>query len=97
MFCHPDDRPYTRGDLDWRFAKVARRVGFGHWHAHEGRHTAVSIMSTNGVPIHDISDTSGHKSVRVTETVYRHVIVPAMRGTRLARTTLLGEQANGTG
>jgi ankyrin repeat protein len=21
----------------------------GHWHAHEGRHTAVSIMSSNGV------------------------------------------------
>jgi hypothetical protein len=28
----------------------------------------------------DVSDTVGHKSTHVTETVYRHVIVPAIRG-----------------
>ena len=49
-------------------------------HAHEGRHTTVSIMSSNGVPIQEISDTVGHKSTHVIETVYRHVIVPAIRG-----------------
>jgi hypothetical protein len=49
----------------------------GHWHAHEGRRTAVSIMSSNGVPIQEISDTVGHKSTHVTETVYRQVIVRA--------------------
>jgi hypothetical protein len=37
-------------------------------------------MSHNGVPIQDISDTVGHKSTHVTETIYRHVIVPAIRG-----------------
>jgi hypothetical protein len=37
-------------------------------------------MSSNGVPIQDISDTVGHKSTHVTETAYRHVIVPAVRG-----------------
>jgi hypothetical protein len=37
-------------------------------------------MSSNGVPIQDISDTVGHKSTHVTESVYRHVIVPAIRG-----------------
>ena len=59
---------------------MTRKAGIGHWHAHEGRHTAVSIMSSNGVPIQEISDTVGHKSTHVTETVYRHVIVPAIRG-----------------
>jgi hypothetical protein len=52
----------------------------GHWHAHGGRHTAASIMSSNGVTIQDISDTLGHKSTHVTGTVYRHVIVPEIRG-----------------
>lgn len=80
VFCHPDGRPYTRDGLNWRFGQVTRRAGIGHWHAHEGRHTAVSIMSSNGVPIQDITDTVGHKSTHVTETVYRHVIVPAIRG-----------------
>jgi hypothetical protein len=36
-------------------------------------------MSSNGVPIQEISDTAGHKSTHVTEAVYRHVIVPAIR------------------
>jgi hypothetical protein len=39
-------------------------------------------MSSNGVPIQDISDTVGHKSTHVTETVYRHVIVPQSAGER---------------
>jgi hypothetical protein len=59
---------------------MTRRAGIGHRRAHEGRHTAVSIMSSNGVPIQEISDTAGHKSTQVTETVYRHVIVPEIRG-----------------
>jgi integrase len=80
VFCHENGAPYTSSALNWRFSRMTRRAGIGHWHAHEGRHTAVSIMSSNGVPIQDISDTVGHKSTHVTETVYRHVIVPKIRG-----------------
>jgi integrase len=80
VFCHEDGSMYTSDALNWRFSKITRKAGLGHWHAHEGRHTAVSIMSSNGVPIQEISDTVGHKSTHVTETVYRHVIVPAIRG-----------------
>jgi integrase len=80
VFCHEDGSPYTRDALNWRFGKVTRLAGIGRWHPHEGRHTAVSIMSHNGVPIQDITDTVGHKSTHVTETVYRKVIVPAIRG-----------------
>jgi integrase len=80
VFCHENGQPYTSDALNWRFSKMTRKAGIGHWHAHEGRHTAVSIMSSNGVPIQDITDTVGHKSTHVTETVYRHVIVPAIRG-----------------
>jgi integrase len=80
VFCHENGDAYTSDALNWRFSKMTRKAGIGHWHAHEGRHTAVSIMSSNGVPIQDISDTVGHKSTHVTETVYRHVIVPQIRG-----------------
>jgi integrase len=82
---------YTSKALNWRFSKMTRRAGIGHWHAHEGRHTAVSIMSSNGVPLQDISDTVGHKSTHVTETVYRHVIVPAIRGGASVMDTVFGD------
>ncbi len=47
-------------------------------------------MSNNGVPIQDISDTVGHKSTHVTETVYRKVIVPAIRGGATVMDDVLG-------
>ena len=67
---------YTADALNWRFGKITRKAGISHWQAHEGRHTAVSIMSSNDVPIQDISDMVGHESTHVTETAYRHVISP---------------------
>jgi integrase len=97
VFCHADGRPYTRDGLNWRFGHVTRRAGIGHWHAHEGRHTAVSIMSSNGVPIQDITDTVGHKSTHVTESVYRHVIVPAIRGGATVMDNVFGEMETGAG
>ena len=47
-------------------------------------------MSSNGVPLQEISDTVGHKSTHVTETVYRHVIVPAIRGGATVMDTVFG-------
>jgi integrase len=76
----PGDADHWRAGLGGLGAEGQRQSRHPHWHAHEGRHTAVSIMSSNGVPIQDISDTVGHKSTHVTETVYRHVIVPAIKG-----------------
>jgi integrase len=93
VFCHEDGRMYTKDALNWRFSKMTRRAGIGHWHAHEGRHTAVSIMSSNGIPLQDISDTVGHKSTHVTETVYRHVIVPAIRGGASVMDTVFGDDS----
>lgn len=91
VFCHENGTMYTSDQLNWRFSKMTRRAGIGRWHAHEGRHTAVSIMSSNGVPIQEISDTVGHKSTHVTETVYRHVIVPEIRGGATVMDDIFGD------
>jgi len=48
-------------------------------------------MSSNGVPLQEISDTVGHKSTHVTETVYRHVIVPAIRGGATVMDSVFGD------
>jgi hypothetical protein len=94
VFCHEDGSTYSSRGLNWRFSRMTRRAGIGHWHAHEGRHTAVSIMSSNGVPLQEISDTVGHKSTHVTETVYRHVIVPAIRGGATVMDAVFGDADN---
>lgn len=61
----------------------------------------MSLMSSNGVPIQEISDTVGHRSTHVTETVYRHVIVPAIRGGATVMDSVFGDsdhdRDNGSG
>ncbi len=91
VFCYEDGRMFSRWALNWRSSKVTQRAGIGHRHAHEGRHTSVSIMSSNGAPIQEISDTVGHRSTHVTETVYRHVIVPAIRGGATVMDSVFGD------
>jgi hypothetical protein len=88
VFCHENGSMYSSRALNWRFSRMTRKAGIGHWHAHEGRHTAVS----NGVPIQEISDTVGHKSTHVTETVYRHVIVPTIRGGATVMDSVFGPE-----
>jgi len=80
VFTRTDGTRYTRDALGHWFSTITKKAGIGHWHPHEARHTGVSIMSLKGVDIQDISDTVGHKSTHVTETVYRHVIAPAITG-----------------
>ncbi len=48
-------------------------------------------ISNDGVPIQEISDTVGHKSPHVTETAYRHVIVPAIRGGATVMVDIFGD------
>jgi integrase len=97
VFCHANGAAYTSEGLNWRFSKMTRKAGIGHWRTHEARHTAVSIMSSNGVPIQEISDTVGHKSTHVTETVYRHVIVTAIRGGATVMDDIFAEDGDDSG
>jgi hypothetical protein len=53
---HPDA-------LNWRFGKMTRKAGIGHWRAHEGRHTAVSIMSSDGTVMDSVFDDEDEESL----------------------------------
>jgi site-specific recombinase XerD len=61
------------------FKAVTRRAGLGeNWTPRELRHTFVSLMSDNGVPIETIADLVGYASTAVTEEVYRHQLKPVI-------------------
>ena len=62
------------------FRKITRDAGLGDgWAPREMRHTFVSLLSSNGIPLDDIALLVGHKGTVTTETVYRKVIVPELR------------------
>lgn len=62
------------------FSTVCKRAGLGHWHPHELRHSAVSLLSAAGVPLEVVADVMGHHTTRTTEAVYRHSVLPTTTG-----------------
>jgi integrase len=94
VFTREDGSEYTKEALGYYFAKITKRAGLGHWRPNESRHTGVSIMSNNGVKIQDISDAVGHKGTHVTETVYRHVIAPAVKSSASVMDGVFGKPGN---
>ena len=54
------------------FNRVCKEAGLGHWHPHELRHSAVSLLSAAGVSIELVAAVMGHSTTRTTEAVYRH-------------------------
>ena len=58
---------------------ITETAGLGRtWMPRELRHTFVSLLSANGVPVEAIALLAGHQQTATTELVYRHQIVPAL-------------------
>lgn len=61
------------------FRKICAAAGIGkNWTPRELRHTFVSIMSEQGVPVEEIARLVGHSVTSTTETVYRHELRPVI-------------------
>ena len=82
--------PLDPSNVRRMLATMATEAGLVHLHPHMLRHAAASLMSAAGVPIEDISDTLGHRSVNVTAEVYRHPIAPVRSGHMVAMNQLVG-------
>lgn len=63
------------------FRRVLKRAGLNpkEWTPRELRHSFVSLLSDNGVPLEQISRLVGHNGTTVTELVYRHQIRPVVQ------------------
>jgi integrase len=61
------------------FRIITKKAGLGEdWVPREMRHTFVSALSANGVPVVRIALLAGHHRTATTASVYRHEIRPAL-------------------
>jgi integrase len=61
------------------FRKVCEAAGIGpNWTPRELRHTFVSIMSEQGVPVEEIARLVGHSTSATTESIYRRELRPVI-------------------
>jgi integrase len=68
--------PIDPRNLNRDFAAICKRAGLEHWHPHELRHSAASLMLASGVKLHVVSEVLGHASIRMTADVYGHILAP---------------------
>lgn len=71
-------------------SQLTERAGLGHWHPHELRHSAASLLSAAGVPLEEIADLLGHATTRVTSAVYHHQIGPTVEAAKQPMDRLFG-------
>lgn len=56
------------------FSRRAEAAGLGHWHLHELRHFAASLMLAQGTPLEVVAHILGHSSIAITRDVYGHIV-----------------------
>ena len=71
--------PLSTNNVIRAFRIITKKAGLGEdWVPREMRHTFVSVLSANGVPVESIALLAGHERSATTEAVYRHEIRPAL-------------------
>ena len=71
--------PLSANNVIRTFRAITEKAGLGKdWAPREMRHTFVSVLSANGIPVEDIAVLAGHDRTTITELVYRHEIRPAL-------------------
>jgi site-specific recombinase XerD len=80
VFVTRNGTPLDAHNVRRDFRKLAEAAGLsaGEWTPRELRHSFVSLLSDDGMPIEHIARLVGHTSTAVTETVYRQQIRPVI-------------------
>ena len=80
VFCSQLGTPLDSHNVRRTFRNITKKAQIeGTWSPRELRHSFVSIMSDQGVPIETIADLCGHAGTRTTEAVYRHQLKPVIK------------------
>ena len=76
------------------FRRVVAKAGLNpaDWTPRELRHSFVSLLSSEGVPLEDIADLCGHTGTTVTERGYRHQLGPVLLSGAVTMDRIFGEE-----
>jgi len=83
--------PIEPRNLNRDLGTVTEKAGLGHWHPHELRHSAASLMMAAGIPIEVVRDVLGHSSIRMTADVYGHIMPPQRQDAAARMAGFLGD------
>jgi site-specific recombinase XerD len=79
VFCTTVGTALDAANVRRGFRSVVTKTGItGDWTPRELRHSFVSLLSANGVPVESIAQLVGHSGTTVTEAVYRKELRPVL-------------------
>jgi integrase len=79
VFASAVGTPLDAANVRREFRQITEAAGLGvGWAPRDLRHTFVSLMSADGVPIEEIARLAGHNRTATTELVYRHELRPVI-------------------
>ena len=73
IVCKEDGMPYLPKSFTRKWARTLEKNGIRHIKLHGTRHSAISWLISQGVPVHIVQARAGHKDPSVTLSVYSHV------------------------
>ena len=75
----------------WKaLSNITQAAGLGHWHPHELRHSAASLLLAQGLSLKSVSELLGHSSISVTSDIYGHLLDEQRAETATAMEKALG-------
>jgi len=94
VFASSIGTPLDGANVRREFRKITQAAGVGPgWAPRDLRHTFVSLMSADGVPIEEIARLAGHNQTSTTELVYRHELRPVITTGAEVMDRILSRQA----
>lgn len=79
VFASAIGTPVDAANVRREFRRITASAGLGEgWAPRDMRHTFVSLMSADGVPVEEIARLAGHNRTATTELVYRHELRPVI-------------------
>ncbi len=73
VICKENGEPFLPKSFTRKWARTLEKYGLRHIKLHGTRHSAISLLLSEGVPIHLVQQRAGHQDPKITLSVYSHV------------------------
>lgn len=79
LFCSTIGTPLIERNVLRDLRKVMRLAGLSQRRMHDLRHSCVTLLGAQGVPLRTIADIVGHSDIRLTQNIYQHAFMSMKR------------------
>lgn len=73
VICKENGEPFLPKSFTRKWARTLEKYGLRHIKLHATRHSAISLLLSEGIPLHIVQQRAGHQDPKITLSVYSHV------------------------